>query len=353
MARILYGVAGEGMGHAVRSRVVIEHLLKKKHHVKISGAGKAYSYLSHFFPIVETDYFRIIYRNNAASYLLTFFNNVLRFPFIFFKSLRINALIKSFKPDLIITDFDPLVDYYAFFQKIPVISIDNQHLITGADHRQIVKNHSFSFFATKCIINSFIIKKNKQFITTFVPGKSLDDNVFLIKPLLREAIIKAKSTTKNHILVYQTSKSNNKMIEAFQCLPEEHFFIYGFDQSKKIGNVTFKKRDEKIFLEDLRTCKAIITNGGFTLISEALYLKKPILTVPVKSQFEQTLNALHVDLWQYGMYVEELTPNLLKQFLENLAHYGQRLKTYKTYTNHEALGMIDFQIDSLLKERKK
>ncbi len=30
MARILYGVAGEGLGHAVRSRVVVEHLSKKK-----------------------------------------------------------------------------------------------------------------------------------------------------------------------------------------------------------------------------------------------------------------------------------------------------------------------------------
>ena len=31
--RILYGVVGEGMGHATRSRVVIAHLLEQGHEV--------------------------------------------------------------------------------------------------------------------------------------------------------------------------------------------------------------------------------------------------------------------------------------------------------------------------------
>ncbi|MGH9333683.1 MAG: glycosyltransferase family protein, partial [Vicinamibacteria bacterium] len=33
--RILYGVVGEGMGHATRSAVVIEHLLSAGHEVKV------------------------------------------------------------------------------------------------------------------------------------------------------------------------------------------------------------------------------------------------------------------------------------------------------------------------------
>ncbi len=42
--RILYGVVGEGMGHAVRSRVVIDHLAQHRDvHVVVSG--RAYDYL--------------------------------------------------------------------------------------------------------------------------------------------------------------------------------------------------------------------------------------------------------------------------------------------------------------------
>ena len=39
--RILYGVVGEGMGHAMRSRVVLEHLFGQGHEVEIMVSGRA------------------------------------------------------------------------------------------------------------------------------------------------------------------------------------------------------------------------------------------------------------------------------------------------------------------------
>ena len=39
--KILYGVVGEGMGHAVRSRVVIERLLARGYEVEIMASGRA------------------------------------------------------------------------------------------------------------------------------------------------------------------------------------------------------------------------------------------------------------------------------------------------------------------------
>ena len=44
--RILYGVVGEGMGHATRSRVVIEHLLARGHEVRVVASGRASGYLA-------------------------------------------------------------------------------------------------------------------------------------------------------------------------------------------------------------------------------------------------------------------------------------------------------------------
>ena len=103
MAKILYGVAGEGMGHAVRSRVLIGHL-SNRHKVKVVAASKAFRYLSKYFDVEEIDYFKIIYRNNRTANTLTFFNNIFRFPIIFFKSLRILRIIRNFKPDVVIID---------------------------------------------------------------------------------------------------------------------------------------------------------------------------------------------------------------------------------------------------------
>lgn len=39
--RILYGVTGEGMGHAIRSRVLLEHLVAQGHEVMVVASGKA------------------------------------------------------------------------------------------------------------------------------------------------------------------------------------------------------------------------------------------------------------------------------------------------------------------------
>ena len=43
--KILYGVVGEGMGHATRSSVVLEHLLSRGHEIKVVVSGKAHHFL--------------------------------------------------------------------------------------------------------------------------------------------------------------------------------------------------------------------------------------------------------------------------------------------------------------------
>ncbi len=47
--RILYGVVGEGMGHATRSRVVLEHLLARGHQIKVVVSGRAHGFLKSRF----------------------------------------------------------------------------------------------------------------------------------------------------------------------------------------------------------------------------------------------------------------------------------------------------------------
>src|SRR5689334_13685513 len=43
--RILYGVVGEGMGHAIRSRVILDELVKR-HDVQVVVSGRAHDYLA-------------------------------------------------------------------------------------------------------------------------------------------------------------------------------------------------------------------------------------------------------------------------------------------------------------------
>ncbi|MGN6108202.1 MAG: glycosyltransferase family protein [Kofleriaceae bacterium] len=40
--KILYGVTGEGLGHAMRSRVIAEHLRDRGHTVKLTASHRAF-----------------------------------------------------------------------------------------------------------------------------------------------------------------------------------------------------------------------------------------------------------------------------------------------------------------------
>lgn len=339
MAKILYSVAGEGLGHAVRSKAVIESLAYRNK-VRIAASSKSYLYLSKFFDAEEIDYFNIIYLNNKAANLLTFFSNFIRFPVILARGWKILRIINEFKPDIIITDFEPLVSYFAYFKKIPLISIDNQHIITNALHKNIPKKYWLDAIITKLVIKLFIVKSRKFFINSFYNCRLKDKNSVLIKPLLRKEIINSKTSDKNHILVYQTSKSNNGLINELQKINEK-FIVYGFYENKNLGNVILKDVGEKEFLKDLASCKAVITNGGFTLISEALYLEKPILSIPVKRQFEQTLNAIYLEKMGYGIHAEGTSREIIEKFINDIPKFRKKLMGYKKYGNGEALRKIN------------
>ena len=49
LVKILYGVCGEGLGHASRSRILIHYLQQQNHEVCIIAGGKVYTILSKEF----------------------------------------------------------------------------------------------------------------------------------------------------------------------------------------------------------------------------------------------------------------------------------------------------------------
>ncbi len=66
--RILYGVVGEGMGHAMRSRVVLEHLLRQGHEVETMVSGRAAEFLKMRFAGVNRIHgLHIIYEENRDA----------------------------------------------------------------------------------------------------------------------------------------------------------------------------------------------------------------------------------------------------------------------------------------------
>ena len=126
--------------------------------------------------------------------------------------------------------------------------------------------------------------------------------------------------------------------------------IYGFNKEKEDGNLHFREFNENQFFKDFESCKAVVSNGGFTLISESIYLKKPIFCIPVKKQPEQTVNAMYIEKLGYGEFHESLTKENFEMFLDELEVYRKSLSSFKHNGNQKILDALDKAIEKYSKE---
>lgn len=346
MARILYSVAGEGNGHAFRSKAVIEHLVKKNK-VHVFSHGKGYRYLTKFFPVKRILGLHIAYINNNTSSILTFLYNFFKFPFMFLWNLRFIYEFIMFKPEVVISDFEPYANYFSYLFNMPLISIDNQHMITCANIPKL-KGQGLYYWWVRLVIHFFVPKASHRFITTFFYPKTEAKNVSLVEPILRKEILNSKPKTGEHIFVYQTSKTYSGLFRVLETT-DEKFVVYGFDKDEKEKNVIFRQFNNKKFLKDLTESKAVLINGGFTLMGEALYLKKPVFSVPVKKQFEQNLNAHYLQKMGFGKYVQDITMINFFEFMRDLPKYEKNLKKFKHKKNKAFFKELDKKIKELVK----
>ena len=121
---------------------------------------------------------------------------------------------------------------------------------------------------------------------------------------------------------------------------------------KREDNLLFRKFNEKQLYDDFKSAKCVITNGGFSFITEALQLEKPVLSIPVNKQFEQILNAIYIDRLGYGEHHDKINQEILDKFLDNVEVYRRNIKDnfHKLESNDETLTELKDAIDDVVKE---
>lgn len=345
--RILYGVCGEGMGHAIRSGVLIEHLLENNE-VIIFASDRAYKYLSNKFDdVYEIEGFNTVYEDNKVNNTKTFIRNMKYLPLDLERNMRLMySVAKASKPNLIISDFELYSNFLSKVLRIPLISIDNMHVITQCDIR-VYNQYLSDRIRAAGVVRSFIQRPRRYLITSyFFPAIKNPEKVQMFPPVLRENVMQLKPVEGNHILVYQTSDSNLELLKILKDF-NYNFIVYGFNKNEQDDNLEFKRFNEDEFFEDLASANAVITNGGFNVISEALYLEKPILSIPVKKQFEQILNAIYLKRLEYGEFHEYPNKEKIAGFFNNLEYYRQMIRSkFKHDKNQAILQELDNIIDN-------
>lgn len=318
--RILYGVTGEGLGHAMRSRVVAQHLYQRGHEVKLVASGRARDYLARYFPDVQRiPGFAMVYRDHQVARARTVGRTLRSLRPAVRESLALyRTAISGWQPDVCLSDFDSFSHVFGKLFARPVIAIDHQHVIDRCAHPLPIRDRLPKDFAlTRAFVRAKMPGCRHYVVTSFYRPPLRADRTTLVGPILRPEVMALAPTQGEHVLVYQTAIATRELIAALREIPEQRFVVYARDlgEADRVDNVTIRAFDEPRFLADLASARAVVCNGGYTLMSEALYLGKPIASLPLRHQGEQELNAAYLHELGLGVALPRLDPVALRAFV--------------------------------------
>lgn len=353
--KILYGVTGEGMGHAMRSRVVLEHLTAAGHDVQIMASGRACDFLGKRFAEVNRIHgFHMILEENRVRMGKTAWSNILAGALGLPQNIRAYFdLIAEFEPELVISDFESWSYFYAKTHQLPILSIDNMQIIHRCEiPDEIIGDRQVSFQLTKAFVKSKLPLCDGYFVTSFFRPEVRKPDTVLFPPILRPEILAARAAAAEgeHLLIYQSGRY--EALEAALHATGIEARIYGMrpgaTAEERDGRLLYRPFSEDGFITDLATCRGVIAGGGFTLMGEAVYLGKPMLSVPLAGQFEQYLNARYLEREGYGMFAESLDDAAtLRRFLDRLPACQRALTSYRQDGNRELLLGLDRFLEHL------
>lgn len=296
--RLLYGVQGTGHGHISRARVVLPKL---REYAEVDVLISGYNYKIHIDG--PADYtargMSLAYdENGSVDYLKTVLNiNPIRF-------LRDVDSVPVHEYDFVVNDFEPVTAWAAKRAQIPCVAISHQasflsENVPRPDQVSIVSEHVMRYFAPS---------------TSPVASHYLRYDDFIEPPIIRRHVRDLLPKIGDHVTVYLPAFSHHALKTIFQRIPQVKWQIFSPDCEVKYTNknVSVFPVGKESFLKSIENCLGIISAAGFETTSEAMYLGKKLLVIPIKNQYEQACNAAALKLLG-GEIVSELDQHFIKR----------------------------------------
>jgi UDP-N-acetylglucosamine:LPS N-acetylglucosamine transferase len=99
----------------------------------------------------------------------------------------------------------------------------------------------------------------------------------------------------------------------------------------------------------MSACAGLISTAGFESVAEAMYLKKPVMMVPVPNHIEQMINAYDGQLSGAGIAATSFDLDVFKGYLSQNKLPNS---TYEVWAQKTSL-KINEQLDELIKIKPK
>jgi uncharacterized protein (TIGR00661 family) len=273
--KILYGIQTTGHGHINRSIKIINKLILIGHEVDILISGKNYNNIFPFDVKYRFKGFTFYNTDNAGiDYFKTISNLYL---FDFFKNIK----LPLYKYDKVISDFEPITAWACKIQNKKCYGISNQYSFLS---KKIPR-------ASKDFLGESILRWLAPVTTPIALNYQKYDD-FIYKPIISDDIISSSVLDAGHYTVYLPYYSLVNLIEELSNIHNKfHIFHSDIKNVYRFKNCVIYPIDKPSFVNSFINSHGIITNAGFQTSSEALYMSKKLMVIPIKGQYEQECNS--------------------------------------------------------------
>ncbi len=342
MAKILYGIHGTGHGHAMRGLTIARQL--PEHEFCFIANDDARSILEKEFTVHPLVNLGTVFKNYQVDMQATIAKAL---PILWNRekyTKQVIKIIEDFKPDVCMTDLEYFVPKAAKRVGLTCLTLDHQHIITCCKH-DLPLSMLWDYYI-QGLTPKFLFKPTDYnlIVSFYAPPTDKRYKVRVVPPILRDLVLQARPRDDGHVVVYQSNSTHRALIDFLRSATHRTCYVFGYQkQEGREGNVVFKKKSEQNFLELLEGCSYVIQGGGHTLMSESLYLGKPVFTLPINAMVEQRFNALYIEKLGYGMQANmlKLHKNILQKFEENLPCFRRNISQQNFCGNNLIFGLVD------------
>lgn len=293
--RVIYGAFAQGQGHFSKAAVLVPLLEARGHDVFVVSSGwdappAVYPFRRHrHFPGMA-----YVVANGRADVRRTALRWLREVPQVTRRLWELRSLVREFQPDLILSDFEPLTASPLLQPRCEVVCISRQVALFD---RQIPlpETGGFERKLARTTIRLFTAGADRLYGYHYEPASSR-----CVPPIIRREVTALRPERGEHVFVYNhydTAKSGSpERLIAWanrNCVPVR---AYGFPDVPRgpQGRVLFQPPGREAMLDDLRTAWTVFTSAGLTTPLEAFLLNKPVVAIPLPNQWEQEVNAFHL-----------------------------------------------------------
>lgn len=275
--KILYAIQGTGNGHISRAIEIIPFLQQKGDlDILISGTQADIS-----FP------FPLKYKFKGLSFSFGKKGGIDLLDT--FKKGNLRRLLKEIKMlpveqyDLVINDFEPVSAWACYLKNKECISLSHQAAVINKKSPR--PKHGD-------IIGKTVLKRYAPVSARYgFHFKAYDKNIFT--PVIRREVRQLQPVNDGHYTVYLPAYGEKRIIKVLRLFEDTRWHVFSKHCKKPFTqkNISISPVSNENFIKSMVTSEGVLCGAGFETPSEAIFLKKKLLVIPMKGQFEQHCNA--------------------------------------------------------------